>query len=401
MLLNTRTLLLFFVAACTFFACSTTSFRLVMGSPPNNVKIGFRGWWNPPVKKDDATPSIVNGGEEASSIASSNEQQGATIGPFDAFDINNTSSIPLQQQQQQQPVLMARLIAWVLKRVVLANTQLAKGVKVDVKSASNRQLVRGKVESLELTWDKIAFGQLYVTGGGRLLIEGLDLRMRRFLFFNQQTLRKPYRIAGDFLLTQSDIVNSKFIRNMLQLLVNTILQRVLAQAEGALKLTIKKVTIRERRLYVLGEASVPASSIVGSGASILAASNVGDKEGDLALLSFEVSTGAGVREEGQVIYLKDIQVTLNPDSAVRASLPIVLSSPIDVDLGTKCCLESLVITNSHVWIRAISEITPAISSFSPPPARKRALFFFDLANLLSSVLKLHGGFLSRFVGLAT
>ena len=43
--------------------------------------------------------------------------------------------------------------------------------------------------------------------------------------------------------------------------------------------------------------------------------------------------GAGVRNEGQVLYLRDIQVVLNPDSILRAVVPILLTTPIDVDLG--------------------------------------------------------------------
>ena len=52
--------------------------------------------------------------------------------------------------------------------------------------------------------------------------------MRRFLFQNMQSIRKPYKMHGDFLLTQADIVNSKLIRNLIQLLVNTILENALS-----------------------------------------------------------------------------------------------------------------------------------------------------------------------------
>ena len=40
-----------------------------------------------------------------------------------------------------------------------------------------------------------------------------------------------------------------------------------------------------------------------------------------------------MRNEGQVLYLRDIQVVLNPDSILRAVVPILLTTPIDVDLG--------------------------------------------------------------------
>ena len=101
--------------------------------------------------------------------------------------------------------------------------------------------------------------------------------------------------------------------------------------------------------------------------------------------SFEVSLGAGVRENGQVIYVRDIQVVLNPDSVlVRTTIPIPLVSPIDVDLGSDCKIESLVISNKYIWIHFNTTISP-IEPFRVANVQKRAMFHYDLASLLSSV----------------
>lgn len=225
---------------------------------------------------------------------------------------------------------------------------------------------------MEMKFDKIEFGQIFVSGGGRLIIQGLDLRMRRFLFQNLNSLRKPYRIYGDFLLTQSDIVNSKFIRNLIQLLVNTILERVLIQqASELLSVLVIKVTIRNRRLYAHGSVrSALASSVI----------------------NFEVSTGAGVRADGRVIYLKDIQVVLNPDSVLRANVPIVLTTPIDIDLGENINIENMIIAKKSVWLRVVSIISPDLQIGDEKPSI--ALYKFDLAQLLSSTLFLKGGILT-------
>lgn len=125
--------------------------------------------------------------------------------------------------------IFAHFVSWILRRLVETRTQFVSGLEVNVLSPSNRDILRGRVNTLEVKFDKIAYGQIFVSGGGRLILQGLDLRMRRFLFQNLQSLRKPYKIYGDFLLTQADIINSKFIRNLIQLLVNTILERVFAQ----------------------------------------------------------------------------------------------------------------------------------------------------------------------------
>ena len=70
------------------------------------------------------------------------------------------------------------------------------------------------------------------------------------------------------------------------------------------------------------------------------------------------------------------QVVLNPDSAFRATVPIPLATPIDVDLGEDFRLSSLVIADKHVWLRADAVISPI------PPFQVRLLFRFFVVVLL-------------------
>jgi len=93
-----------------------------------------------------------------------------------------------------------------------------------------------------------------------------------------------YLTLALFLPVQSDVVNSKLIRNLMQLLVNTVLERAVASYEAfsaplpplvsapggggggtanavtqdVLKVVVKKVSIRARRLFASGEVSVSA-----------------------------------------------------------------------------------------------------------------------------------------------
>jgi hypothetical protein len=171
---------------------------------------------------------------------------------------------------------------------VEARTQYISGLDLSVLSESNRHVLSGKVSTIEMKFDKVIFGSLLVSGGGRVLIRGLDLRMRRFLFSNLQSLRRSYQIYGDFLLTQSDVVNSKLFRNLLQMLVDLIFKlgivstifKAIAQVDNEVKATVKRVSIRSRRLYVNGEAELTSGS-----------------------LPFELSTGAGIRENGNFLSL--------------------------------------------------------------------------------------------------
>jgi hypothetical protein len=133
----------------------------------------------------------------------------------------------------------------------------------------------------------------------------------------------------------------------MQLLVDTILANVFSQIKGIgidtsrlFKAEITKVTINSRRIYVQGTAKFISDNSMNSI--------------EYASVDFEVSTGAGMRDEGQILYLKDIKVLLNPKSVLRTDIPIILTSPIDVDLGDNFRVESLVIANKNIWIRAAS-----------------------------------------------
>lgn len=146
------------------------------------------------------------------------------------------------------------------------------------------------------------------------------------------------------------------------------------------------MTIRSRKLHVQGEVELP---------------------GSVAPIGFEVSTGAGIRPGGQILFLRDISVSLNPDSTLRTTFPILLSSPIDVDLGYGCRIETFVIGNRSIWLQAVSIISPGTSSRDSPnliapikPIKRRASYSYDLAALLSSIMCLNGGLISRWLRLS-
>lgn len=321
------------------------------------------------IMDDSAWPSFIN--KNLSSLQSS----------FKELDL-------MRENKKFRPVFLARIVSWILKKIVRSNTQYVTGLEINVQSNKNRYILRGKVDTLELKFDTISFCNIFVSGGGRLIIKGLDLRVRRFLFQNLQSIRKPYIIYCDLLFSQLDIMNSGLIRNLMQLLVDTILANVFSQIKGIgidtsrlFKAEITKVTINSRRIYVQGTAKFISDN-----------SNYAL---EYASLDFEVSSGAGMRSEGQILYLKDIKVLLNPKSVLRTDIPIILTNPIDVDLGDNFRVESLVIANKNVWIRAASVISPIDPFYvSEPPSR--ALYRYDVSVLLSSLLRLNGGVALRW-----
>ena len=274
----------------------------------------------------------------------------------------------MRENKRFKPVFLARIVSWILKKIVKAHTQYATGLEINVQSTKNRYIMRGKVDTLELKFDKISFCNIFVSGGGRLIIKGLDLRVRRFLFQNLQSIRKPYIIYCDLLFSQLDIINSGLIRNLMQLLVDTILANVFSQIKGLgidtsrlFKAEITKVTINARRIFAQGTAKFISDNSINST--------------EYASIDFEVSTGAGMRNEGQILYLKDIKVLLNPKSVLRTDIPILLSSPIDVDLGDNFRVESLVIANKNIWIRAAS------GSFNTIDIIDNTIYYMQLSNV--------------------
>lgn len=122
---------------------------------------------------------------------------------------------------------------------------------------------------------------------------------------------------------------------------------------------------------------------------------LGRRGGSAASIDFEISTGAGIRDEGQTLYLRDVKVLLNPRSILQTDIPILTVSPIDVDLGEEFRIESLVIANKNIWIRAASIISP-IEPFAVIESRPKALYSYDLSVMLSNLLRLNGGIAMRW-----
>jgi hypothetical protein len=58
--------------------------------------------------------------------------------------------------------MFAHFVSWILKKLVFTRTQFVSGLEVHVLSPSNRDILRGRVDTLELKFDKVAYGQVCV-----------------------------------------------------------------------------------------------------------------------------------------------------------------------------------------------------------------------------------------------
>ena len=278
------------------------------------------------------------------------------------LQIGNTYSNSSSGDKSWKPVLFARVVSWMLERVVRHYTKQVKGLEIQVHSESNQHVMQGKLGTIEMKFDQLTLAHFFVSGGGKVIVRDFHLRVKQFLFQNLQTVRKPYSLYCDVLLTQQDIVNSAFIRNLIQQCVDNILLKVL-NTRSIVNITIRKVTINAKRVQAVGVVSLLNEQLQ---KPMFGISGMSKKPilGGLDLLDFEVSTGAGVREEGQTLLLQDIQVVLNPESPLlRTVMPMpMLSSDIDVHLGQNFKIQSLIIADKHIRLCADSIISPTTTA---------------------------------------
>jgi hypothetical protein len=91
-----------------------------------------------------------------------------TITNVDETAAYNYTEIP----QHKKGFILARLASWIIKKIVLARTQDSSNLKVSVSAESNSDILLGRVNHIELKFDTIRYGQLYCSGGGRIVLEG-------------------------------------------------------------------------------------------------------------------------------------------------------------------------------------------------------------------------------------
>lgn len=70
----------------------------------------------------------------------------------------------IKDHQIKKKPIFGHFVSWIVKRLVEAKTQSVTGLEVNVLSPNNRDILRGKVNTLELKFDSLVYGQLFVSG---------------------------------------------------------------------------------------------------------------------------------------------------------------------------------------------------------------------------------------------
>ncbi|CAM9827277.1 unnamed protein product [Ectocarpus fasciculatus] len=202
---------------------------------------------------------------------------------------------------------------------------------------------------------------LEISGGARMNITNLDLKVMTLLWKRFGSFKKPFEIEGSYVLTSGDLSTSSMVRRLVTNMMNSTLRKLETLATEPLRkssITITQVSAKRSRLVIEGEMAY-----------------------DSAKVPFTYRTSIGVKGKGHVVYLKDAEVFWESVGG-SLSLPLLPLETFDVDMGEGARIESIRIVNGQVALKARVVISP----FPPllvASLRKRAAFRFDVAERLS------------------
>jgi hypothetical protein len=255
---------------------------------------------------------------------------------------------------------------------------------MQVRAQSSRFLFRGKIDRLVIQFDELFWKSIQVTGGGRLEISELNLRLHGALI-KRPIVNEPCQISADFTLTRSDILNSFFVRMVLQNMANALMTRILPNFRQVIGLTVQRcvyqsycvgetnnlfalyrVHLKQGRLFVDGKAE-----LVSSGTSV----------------PFEISSALAARGNGHVLALPNPQLVLNPNTILHTQVPLA-AGPVEVDLGEGFRLHSLHVEDKCVRVQLQTRVSP-VDPFTVAPigSSRNAQYVYDLGDFLSRILR--------------
>ncbi|CAM9778737.1 unnamed protein product, partial [Discosporangium mesarthrocarpum] len=239
---------------------------------------------------------------------------------------------------EKNPVL-GRLLRWVFARVITNRAKEVHGLEVVVGAHSNRDAMSGLLHTVGVRLKEIRLQQVRISGGANLNITGLDLKITTLLWRRFRSFKKPFEVAGRYVLTSGDLVGSPLIRQVVQNMMNATLKKLEDIATDPrpfqkTQITVLRVMAKKSRLVIDGEVVF-----------------------DRLKVPFQYRTSIGISKKGHVVYLKDAEVFWeNVGSSL--TLPLVPLQSFDVDIGDHARIEKICIVNGEVDVRARFVLSP-------------------------------------------
>ncbi|CAN0011293.1 unnamed protein product, partial [Ectocarpus sp. 8 AP-2014] len=105
---------------------------------------------------------------------------------------------------------------------------------------------------------------LEISGGARMNITNLDLKVMTLLWKRFGSFKKPFEIEGSYVLTSEDLSTSSMVRRLVTNMMNSTLRKLEALATEPLRkssITITQVSAKRSRLVIEGEMAYDSAKV--------------------------------------------------------------------------------------------------------------------------------------------
>ena len=90
--------------------------------------------------------------------------------------------------------LWSKFLVWFFERVITSRAQVVEGLEVNVDARSNREAMSGLLQSVGITFNHLELENLQISGGARMNITGLDLKVMTLLWKRFGSFKKPFEV---------------------------------------------------------------------------------------------------------------------------------------------------------------------------------------------------------------
>jgi len=278
---------------------------------------------------------------------------------------------------------MAKLLGWVLQKQILSKVKYVSNLKTTCFSPRNRNLLRGKMQTLRVSFDEILLEDFQISGGGSFEIRDLSIRLKSLIGQRSAMLQESFSAYLKCFLTNDDVLKCPSIIEFTELLVNKFLKRRLPPKLSFSGAKIKSVQLQGKQFLVQGTLTSLSPSF---------------KFG----IPFTLMSGVQLSANGHVLEIVNLSLNVNYGN-VKVSIPIPTENGgkiYGIDLGDNAQLEDFEITESGIGakMRIVLSPNPKQPVSEGKPVLKgmptdRALFSYDLGYIVSSEMSkvLEGG----------
>ncbi|CAM9380148.1 unnamed protein product [Chrysoparadoxa australica] len=275
------------------------------------------------------------------------------------------STILLEQEfnpHEGKRPLVAKLI-WdkLLRRSINRRTEHA-GLRVSVEARSNRAAMFGRLDTLNIAFDKMMFERLRLTGGCELEIMGLSIRSAGLLLPGRRIRRllRPCEVYGKYFITQEDLHMSPMIRGLVESVLN-------------------KANNYNKPPHLKDERGITISKVCVNDAKLEAA---GVYNTSLVPVPFRYRTGIQISRDGHIIYLKDPEILWDSPLPV----PLLLMRTLRIDLGNNAQFSHVQIGGGGIMCEGRFVVSPQRPLLVAPVKQRPADVYHDLGETLSQFI---------------